>query len=155
MKRNYLLLSIDLTIHYIKGERNVVADALSRRLDVPDVVAAVSENSLDHSLVLDILTGYMEDPFCRKLFASLDSIPGLIEKDGLLYLADCLVIPHVRSLWERFFQIAHDAAGHFGTEKTYAALWKSFYWPNMHHDLVEAYIPACTACMRNKSPTTV
>ena len=36
-------------------------------------------------------------PFCRKLFASFDSVPGLVEKDGLLYLAYHLVVfpsPH-------------------------------------------------------------
>ena len=33
-------------------------------------------------------------------------------------------------------------------------LRKSFYWPNMWQDLMEAYILACVACMHNKSPTT-
>ena len=60
------MAQFDLTIHYLKGERNVVADALSCRGDVPteEVVSVVSTTSLDRSLVLDILTGYMEDPFC-------------------------------------------------------------------------------------------
>jgi len=130
------MAQFDLTIHYIKGEHNVVADALSRRGDPVDgVVGAVSTTSLDRSLVLDILTGYMEDPFCRKLFESLDSIPRLQEKDGLLYLADRLVIPRVCSLREKFFHTAHDAAGHFGADKTYTALCKLFYWPNMPHNV--------------------
>ena len=119
------MAQFDLTIHYVKGERNVVADALSRRSDedpTHGVIAAVSTNTLDRSLVLDILTGYTEDPFCHKLLSSFDSIPGLVEKDGLLYLADRLIVPRVRSLREKFFQIAHDAAGHFGADKTYAVL---------------------------------
>ena len=123
------MAQFDLTIHYVKGERNVVANALSRHSDedpTQGVIAAVSTNTLDRSLVLDILTGYTEDPFCCKLLSSFDSIPGLVEKDGLLYLADRLIVPRVRSLWEKFFQIAHDAAGHFGTDKTYTALQGSF-----------------------------
>ena len=31
-------------------------------------------------------------PCCHKLFASFDSVPGLVEKDGLLYLAYHLVV---------------------------------------------------------------
>ena len=60
------MAQFDLTIHYLKGERNVVADALSCCGDVPteEVVGAVSTASLDRLLVLNILTGYMEDPFC-------------------------------------------------------------------------------------------
>jgi len=121
---------------------------------VENVVGVVSTTSLDRSLVLNILTGYMEDPFCCKLFESFDSIPQLHEKDGLLYLTDRLVIPCIRSLQEKFFHTAHDAAGHFGADKTYAALRKLFYWPNMCCDLMEVYIPACAACMRNKSTMT-
>ena len=50
--------------------------------------------------------------------------------------------------------MAHDAAGHFGADKTYKSLRWSFYWPNMRRDLIKAYIPGCVDCMRNKSPTT-
>ena len=135
------MAQFDLTIHYVKGECNVVADALSRRSDedpTQGVIAAVSTNTLDCSLVLDILTGYTEDPFCHKLLSSFDSIPGLVEKDGLLYLADRLIVPRVHSLQEKFFQIAHDAAGHFGADKTYATLQGSFYWLNMRWNLVKA-----------------
>ena len=119
------MAQFDLTIHCVKGERKVVADALSHCSDedpTQGVVAAVSTNALDRSLVFDILTGYTEDPFYCKLLSSFDSIPGLVEKHGLLYLADRLIVPHVRSLWEKFFQITHDVAGHFGADKTYAAL---------------------------------
>ena len=124
------MAQFDHTIHYVKGERNVVANALSHHSDedpTQGVIAAVSTNTLDCSLVLNILTGYTEDPFCRKLLSSFDSIPGLVEKDGLLYLADRLIVPRVCSLREKFFQIAHDVAGHFGANKTYAALQGSFY----------------------------
>lgn len=117
-------------------------------------MAAVSAIKLDKSLTAEILKGYLEDPFCRKLFRLLDSLPGLQERNGLLYLANRLVIPRVHALREKFFHLAHDALGHFGMDKTYAALRHSFYWPHMRRDLASAYIPACVHCMRNKSPTT-
>lgn len=77
----------------------------------------------------------------------------MAEKDRLLHLADRLAVPRVRSLREKSFQIAHDTAGQFGTDKTYAALRGSFHWSNMRRDLAEGYIPACVTCVRNKSRT--
>ena len=50
----------------------------------------------------------------------------------------------------RLFRLASDAS----VWHQMLALRGSFYWPNMRRDLVEAYIPTCVACMRNKSRTT-
>jgi hypothetical protein len=55
---------------------------------------------------------------------------------------------------EDLFRLAHDALGHFGTDKSYAALRDSYHWPNMRTDLVESYIPACVDCQCNKSSTS-
>lgn len=82
------------------------------------------------------------------------SLPGLALQEGLLYVADRLVVPRINPLREQLFHLAHDASGHFGSDKTYAALRSSYYWPNMRRDLVESYIPSCVECMRNKSGTT-
>ena len=108
----------------------------------------------DRALTLEILKGYADDAFCTKLFAQLGSLPHLVERGGLLFLDNRLVIPRINSLRERLFQLAHDAAGHFGPDKSYGILRNSFYWPNMRRDLLNAYLPSCSACMRNKSPTT-
>lgn len=55
---------------------------------------------------------------------------------------------------ELLYSLAYDALGHFGFDKSYAALRGSYYWPNMCRDLEEAYIPSCTDCQRNKSCTS-
>jgi hypothetical protein len=170
----------NLSFTYIKGEDNKAADALSRlhpehdeNISIACVTniasrltdscfsqGDVSMNAVfniqhDRQLTLDILNGYMEDSYCRKLFTALDSLPGLTECDGLLYLSGPLIIPRVKSLQEQLFHLAHDALGHCGADKAYLALRQSFYWPNMHCDLMEKYIPSCVECLRNKSPTTV
>lgn len=164
----------DINISYLEGERNSCADALSRLEgeDTPnaDVVAAIlTENAgkevtatcnaalkveLDTSFVKSIIKGYVDDSFCKRLMTLVGSLPGLTLKDGLLYVADRLVIPRVNPLREQLFHLAHDAAGHFGGDKTYAALRAAYYWPRMRRDLLEAYIPGCIECMRNKSSTT-
>lgn len=64
------------------------------------------------------------------------------------------MVPRVTKVREMLYQLAHDSLGHFGGAKSYLALKDSFYWPNMKRDLEDAYIPGCTACQRNKSPTT-
>lgn len=113
---------------------------------------------------MDVRSGYTLDNFCKKIFASCQSflladdrdghaVPGVTEKDGLWYIGDRLLIPHVGSCREDLFRLAHDALGHFGTDKAYASLRDAYYWPNMCHDLAQAYIPACFDCQRNKSST--
>ena len=175
----------DLSIRYLQGDCNVVADALSRTdlpSDTPEedpeetvtLINAINiaaplatlppdDNdshppplhiNLDRSLVLDILRGYTEDPYCRRLFSLLGSFPNLVEHNGLLYLSNKLVIPRINTLCEKIFHLAHDVLGHFAREKTYAMLWNAYYWPNMRRDLLQSYIPACSECLRNKSLTT-
>lgn len=41
---------------------------------------------------------------------------------------------------------AHDVLGHFSFNKTYASLCKSYYWPNMQHNLKGVYVPGCAEC---------
>lgn len=53
--------------------------------------------------------------------------------------------------FERTFSaIGHDLLGHFGSDKSYASLQDSYYWPNMCQDLENAYIPTCIECQQNK-----
>lgn len=102
-----------------------------------------------------ILDGYHKDKWCQKLEGLLGSLPGLRKDErGLFFIADRLVILRVDNLHEHLFHAAHDAAGHFGADKSYALLHGSYYWPHMRKDLMESYIPSCTECMRNKSKTT-
>jgi len=72
---------------------------------------------LDHFLIADILKGYTNDPYCHHLFTLLDSFPNLIKCDDLLYVSDCLVIPHIHSLYKKIFHLTRYIPGHFGSEK--------------------------------------
>jgi hypothetical protein len=165
----------DFNIEYIRGEDNTVADALSRLppddkvvptyveqtsnmpAQVPEHIAPIAlvlSITPDASLYNDIKSGYLEDSWCVKLQKLVGSLPGLQQRDGLLYLNERLVIPRKAHLRETIFRLAHDSLGHFGTDKSYATIRESYYWPNMRRDLEESYVPACTECARNKSRTT-
>lgn len=78
---------------------------------------------------------------------------GITVRDRLLYVGERLVVPRVNSLREDLFQLAHDALGHFGMDKSYGALRSGYYWPHMRKDMESLYLPGCEQCQRNKSPT--
>lgn len=152
-------------IKYIPGEDNTVADALSR-LPISDedcpplvsIVAPIFSISSDESILRIIKAGYKVDPFCLSMLKDIKA--GLIEpssnivlEDGLLYINNRLLIPKHSDLRENLFRLAHDCLGHFGGDKTYSSLRDEYYWPNMRRDLINAYVPSCAECQRNKSRT--
>jgi hypothetical protein len=106
----------------------------------------------DASILADIKRGYTEDKFCKKIAAN-PNIPGISQANDLWYLGLRLVIPRVGDIRENLFRLAHDCLGHFGTDKSYAALRDAYYWPNMQRDLEQSHIPGCVDCQRNKSRT--
>jgi hypothetical protein len=172
------LSQFDMTIHYIRGEDNTVADALSRLpcdpheeepedVDIADspvhwdnwlkvntscnTILSISANE---SFLRDVRLGYANDDFCQKLSVADESIPGIRFENGLWYISDRLVIPRFGTLREDLFCLAHDSLGHFGADKSYASIRDCYYWPNMCRDLEKAYVPACADCQCNKSSTS-
>jgi len=158
------LSQYEINMTYIPGPDNTVADALSRLPDnnsdvTPPLheswlspVAAVLSISTNETVLDTIKCGYAADDYCVKVAKS--SVPGTKCVNGLWYIGDCLLIPHLGDIRENLFRLAHDTLGHFGADKSYAVLHDAYYWPNMHRDLEKAYIPSCQDCQRNKSRTT-
>jgi hypothetical protein len=161
----------DLTINYIKGEDNIVADALSRLPAncFPDETTeapphaiwsqtrsfgAVLTVTADTSILKQIKAGYHTDNFCKKFFAPSFNTPGIREVNSLWYAGSWLIVLRVGDILEQLFQFAHDSLGHFSSNKSYTALRDAYYWPNMRWDLEQSYIPACVDCQQNKSHTT-
>ena len=129
-------------IHYIPGEKNCAADALSRLPDPPlHAVASMMNASrpnkirsrfeLEDALLEDIKKGYNTDPFTEKLTSAATGMPNIRQANGFWLVDERLLIPNAHGLRETLYQIAHDKMGHFGTQKTYESLHASFYWPNM------------------------
>ena len=102
--------------------------------------------------------GYKNDPFIAKLMSTSAGMSIIRNKNDYWFISEWLVIPNVKHIHKSLFWLAHDAIGHFGSDKSLASLRGSFYWPNMQCDLKTAYIPSCTDCctdcQQNKGSTT-
>ena len=151
----------DFEIVYVGGETNEAADALSRLPDDCDLLLMTPVIATVHSLKISahpewlqrIKEGYKNDSWCRKLNEAT-SFHGIRTENDLWYVGNRLIIPRVREIREGLFRLAHDSRGHFGFDKSYAALRDCYYWPNMRKEIETMYIPSCESCQRNKSSTT-
>jgi hypothetical protein len=172
------LSQFDMSIHYIRGEENTVADMLfwlppdvqedaPEDIDVADsplrlncwlngrvICNTILVVSLDQLFLDSVCEGYKHDDFCKKLSSTKPSIPNIRSVNGLWYLGEQLVIPRFGTLREDLFCLAHDSLGHFGADKSYTNIRNDYYWLNMRRDLKNVYIPACSECQQNKSGTT-
>ena len=115
---------------HIQGEDNCIADALSR--------LPMNTFPEDKSQPVELHTVCLNKP----------SIPSA----AILQVSmDTWVLNNIKRSYE---QVAHDSLGHFGAEKSYAALCNCYYWLNMQKDFETLYIPECINCQYNKSCTT-
>ena len=165
------LLEHDFTIHYKKGEENVVADALSR--NAIEVIDDKCENGFTLS------KEQFKDPFCKDVRAYMEK--GVLPSNSDAYVKkviriakdseivnDVIYYLHKRegmrpvlaallpeSLWHIVTEAAHNswAAGHGGEERTKQRIFLSYYFPGVHN-YVAQYVKRCPNCQiaKGKQP---
>ncbi len=149
-----VMSQFEMTISYIKGEDNCIADALSclppddspvtdsdpdeisswkdwLAQNMTSSVNATLSISSDSKMLDTIHDGYKNDDFCTKFISGETILPEVKEINSLWYIGDRLLVPQVGSIQEDLFHLAHETLGHFRADKSYATLCDSFYWPNM------------------------
>ena len=173
-----LLEQFEFKITPIKGNRNLVADALSRHpQDAPekhpanqDLLSRVLSRALptdDHPVrqeinnlmtfrttdqdLATIAKEYSEDPE----FAAIvkEPAPPYRLDMGLLKRGDRTCIP-AGTLRQRLLHDYHDipSQGHMGVKKTTKTITACFYWATMRKD-IQRYVQSCDQCQRNKAGT--
>ena len=143
-----LLKSFSYVIKYIKGKKNVVADALSRKCML---VTQLQLNVIGFEHVKDL---YAHDPsFVIPYAKSLANTcwEHYYLKYGYLMRANKLFVPD-SSLRLLLFQEAHNRGrmGHFGHDKTIATLSFKYFWPKMFRE-VARFTNRCSTCRKANS----
>lgn len=113
--------------------------------DAPDdivhrIQASYKQDELTQTLVDDLT----RDPAAHTDYA-LDQ--------QLLFHKGLLLVPDDDDIRRDILAHCHDdpAAGHFGLQKTFELVNRTFYWPGMRQ-FVKTFVSSCDTCQRNKSP---
>jgi hypothetical protein len=111
------LSQFDVTIRYLPGDRNNVADALSRLPDngltaTKNIVAATlgqqirSMLQLEDALPYEIKAGYTADPFTVKLESASPGMHTVSQTNGFWFVDNRLFIPNVNFFVSRTIVLA-------------------------------------------------
>jgi predicted aspartyl protease/transposase InsO family protein len=112
--------------------------------------ASVETQLQVQSLLADVRAAAASDPKYQVLLSGEDSRDGLQRRDGLVYSrSGAVYVPDDRRLKTRLLELAHDAVGHFGREKTVKRLGQHCVWVGMTSE-VEDYCRSCAVCAVNK-----
>lgn len=162
------LSQFKLNIEYIKGNLNIVADALSRRIDHQDKeqkvqAANINCNAITYNnlittdtdnLVNEIKKGYEQDEECKRILQG-KTVQEYMVKDGLIQCRDnpnrILISKKDKRIQTKIIYESHDATigGHLGIAKTTELIMRRFIWRGMHQD-VKDYVTSCVSCQTSK-----
>ena len=159
------------SIIFIPGDKNRVADALSRNIPISPISAISTQHEpIDNFSSEGLAKHQREHDVWRKVIYALESgdvidIPSLIIPFKEFFLAEnnvlCRQASNTRnspiqwvipeSLVPIVLKLKHDhsSAGHPGRDRTLREIKKLYYWPRLKVD-VEAYLSNCLVCARNK-----
>jgi hypothetical protein len=167
-----LIKDYDLRINYHPGKANVVADTLSRRSHVSQLVVhsmpfelceefdklnlrivantKATEMEVGSNLLQEIWKGQVEDEKIQEIKHNIkkERSPGFSEdEEGVLWYKGRICVPNVKELKDKILREVHESAYsiHPGGSKMYHDLEATYWWYEMKRDVVE-YVALCDTC---------
>jgi hypothetical protein len=138
--------AFDFDIEYVKGKKNIVADALSRRL----ATCSLTEILVDWKSHL--LVEYSKNKFtCEVMDGQIHDDRYRVIDDVIFYKDRVYLVPD-SWLKKKILTAVHDSplAGHQGFLKTYRQIKKRFSWKGLKQDIMR-HVSECVTCQQNKS----
>jgi hypothetical protein len=138
--------TFDFDIEYVKGKKNIVADALSRR----PTACSLMEISADWKSHL--LVEYSKNKFaCEVMDGQIQDDRYRVIDDVIFYKDRVYLVPDSR-LKKKILIPVHDSplASHQGFFKTYRQIRERFSWKGLKQDVMR-HVSECVTCQQNKS----
>jgi hypothetical protein len=172
-----LIKDYDLGINYHPEKANVVADALSRRSHVSQLVmdsmpfvlseefdklnlriianTEAMEMEVGSSLLQEIRRGQLEDEKVQEIKHNIkeEKLPGFSKDDeGVLWYKEMICVPNVKELKDQILHEAHESAYsiHPGGNKMYHDLKATYWWYGMKKNIAK-YVALYDTCQRVKA----
>ncbi|CAB3382250.1 Hypothetical predicted protein [Cloeon dipterum] len=161
------LFEYEYTVRHVPGNKNAVADALSR-VEINAVQQAITDQSaadataraLAHVWDREAIKEAQQlDGHCARVMRTLNDAPGgvdspyFLDGTGILFYRDDLgprlCVP--AEMKERVLEICHDlpTGAHKGEFRMFHDIKLRFYWPGWHHDVRE-HCALCKSCVQKK-----
>ncbi|CAI7731578.1 unnamed protein product [Closterium sp. NIES-54] len=134
----------------VQTKRFNPADVLSRpaaeELNVMGVV------TWDRNFITRFSRGYNRDQLYQQ---KVSHDPSFLSSNPFWTRADsgAVCVPDDSRLCQLLLHEYHDNRPHFGSDKTYAAISRDYYWPGLAWSVTE-YVASCPTCQVNKARTT-
>ena len=172
-----LVKDYDLDVQYTPGKGNVVADALSQKSCLRNMIVLPTEYYLIEEFCLFNLEGVhpctlanleIRPILQEQIMAAQKDCPSIlgikesiakgksacfsIDSEGILWFGKRLCVPNQKDLKELILKEAHQTAYsiHPGGTKMYQDLKKNFWWSHMKREIA-SFVSECDVCRRVKA----
>jgi hypothetical protein len=149
LRQRLLLEKYGVELEYIKGENNIVADALSR---IPTEELFIFDEAAEFPLNMELIADkQLTDPHLQKALLEQSTLYSAAEREGQpIYVnrqTDTVYVP--ASLRPAILEWYHTTLLHPGTKRMQVTVKENFYCPGIDTS-VEALVCTCKICQKCK-----